>query len=67
MLPPRGRDRVRLPPRPRSGWPDPPVLFQPRDRAIKRPRAQLHTRERLDVLHHRVAVFIAFSQARQDQ
>jgi hypothetical protein len=43
--------------------PDPTALFKPRYRTVKGARSEPNTRKPLYVVHHAVAVFIAFGEA----
>jgi hypothetical protein len=43
------------------------MLFQPRNRPIERSGTQPNARERFNILHHGVAVFIALGEARKNQ
>src|ERR1700733_10015016 len=67
MIAPLRGDCVGLPARPRAGGPDPTFGLEARDGAIERTGAQPDAGESLDILHHRVAVFIAFSQAGENE
>src|SRR5215471_10872240 len=48
-------------------WLDPLPRLEPRDRAVERARTELLTRERGDVLRHRVAVLRAVGERDQNE
>jgi len=60
-------DGVRLAPDLRVSRANPASLLQAGDRAVESSRAEPDSCESLNVLHHGVAVFIAFGKAGQDE